>query len=1262
MKIVDVLSQKFHNNPSIRLCIISCMLNAINEHGDRSVVIRGFIEENLNSYPVITEDLMWIYVIQSRENQIATLKILKRLKRFRSAPELYVKAIVMSLGHFMSRVKQAAFDSFSGKIGIDERDPAMKKISKIILQEVLRHLDDKGVFMRFDNWLPDEMNEENTEFLIRAIENTLENDEKTAVGAVFLIQKIFLTERFGKDFLQKTAFCVIKSMQRFQNTVHKEYIDVFESIYAKDNYNAVWTGFLERLDVELTRKQEVFLDVLAYALEKFNGDRKILIRILEKINDKSERIKSCKEIFEVCSRLITITNSLPVNSHLLIEKFGEIQRLGEFKNALYPYLQYFVMVKEKSKGVKLAFPVVLPNYSEETDMLFAFEAFVKHKILLKSKNILALWEIFSESNEKSREFLITSTYSEKAWINAVKVLVKSSRGLKKFVVFCETSLNSNVSGFKEIFFNTSVMKIIMQNLDENYETNVLYKHLVQLLSVNVSVVFDYFLTRLAVAANGLYLEKESSKEIVMYLDFISRLIYKKTLNSLKNCPISADLKANTMSLTNKQPCSNYLDLILFSGYKFLPQQKENSSEISSAAYQLLLKISNFSSIQTIEKVLELVNFHFKVFEKTPNFQTAVFQLLEGLNLPNKLTFLPENISKSILKLLSNLVFSEKVLTLQAPNLYIISARVFTSLAQWYLRYDKTFAKKIVKFYMNAVLKTQNLDLIPAFKKLIFAIVLSGEEVLWVAETLFTEEFTLFDIIILAYTCNSKSFFAIQDINELLKLVSKNYQKSLISGLMNYWTKLLKANNKEHLKVITDFFPCFHINVTGIMRHILEKNAEHGNWLFNRESESDRNYRFLLLLQFFYHFFCISEFDFEVTENNEKTLKEFVDYLGESQIEEVLVMEISIFSILVKRALDAKTCEKLKETFKKSFETYIKTSMSSIKISQKIDFPAFPQSKQSKVSRFVSDFLILPSTYRVISLIFPDKKQRLEYLSALFASVLNQSPKAKYSYHCLLDVFAEFAKNENALYNKIQPLLITISQVNNKFSEIFLKFPKVCFSWCRALNQCDSHSRLFEEFRKAFLPKSKGFGVNIQEKARLLYLSGFLVWTGKAEDYLSPKITDYFARDIGELIDSDVFFSVSCLVLQVLLVKMSMDEYFLVWQAVWPALKSKFEEIKARNDVTMHVSMLKLIDILLAHGFSEIAYLNFNNNIRYTPVVSPRGSIFKDIQPTTMSEIRTYTISLLKQSTEFHSELTPLDTDSIKTSINKEFLRLKDIIF
>jgi len=109
--------------------------------------------------------------------------------------------------------------------------------------------------------------------------------------------------------------------------------------------------------------------------------------------------------------------------------------------------------------------------------------------------------------------------------------------------------------------------------------------------------------------------------------------------------------------------------------------------------------------------------------------------------------------------------------------------------------------------------------------------------------------------------------------------------------------------------------------------------------------------------------------------------------------------------------------------------------------------------------------------------------------------------------------------------------------------------------------------------------------------------------------------------------------------------------------VWPALKSKFEEIKAKNDVTMHASMLKLIDILLAHGFSEISYLNFNNNIRCTPVISPRGSIFKDIQPTTMSEIRTCTISLLKQSTEFHSELTPLDTNSIKTSINKEFLRL-----
>ena len=95
---------------------------------------------------------------------------------------------------------------------------------------------------------------------------------------------------------------------------------------------------------------------------------------------------------------------------------------------------------------------------------------------------------------------------------------------------------------------------------------------------------------------------------------------------------------------------------------------------------------------------------------------------------------------------------------------------------------------------------------------------------------------------------------------------------------------------------------------------------------------------------------------------------------------------------------------------------------------------------------------------------------------------------------------------------------------------------------------------------------------------------------------------------------------------------------------------------------MHSCSLKLIDILLAGAFPDISILNFSSAYRYNSTNSRRGSVLKDIKPSSMDEVRFHSVSLIKQFNEYHSECDPLDTKSISVSIEKEFMRLKEIIF
>lgn len=1260
MRIIGFLCQKLGNNTTLRNCIISCVLNGITEHGDRNLMLKQFIDTNLNSFPLMTEDLIWVFILQSRENQIPVLKILRTLKGFNSHPNLYVRAIVFALNHYNNRVKHAAFDAISDKININTQDPMFRDIVHLLLQEIFKFIDDKSILMRFDRWLPEDISDSACSLIICAVERSLQKDQKLASRAIYLIEKIISTERFDKLFLQKTSVMVIKCMQEYPDLIEKEYLKLFEKIYGKDNYRSVWIGFIDQLEIGVSESQNKYFLALKYALKNFKCEKKVMLKILNGLNDVAISIPPCHLVFDICLFLVAATETLPTNSHVLIEKFKEIRQLESFKSAFKSYIQYYSFIKSKFKGIQISLNLDPIVYNQANDFYYFLETVIENKFPLKTKAILSIWTQNYFPKETSYKVLLGTSYNEKAWIKAVISLIKSVEGLKNFIGFCSYYINSDSAKFKEIFRNSEIMSIIADNLEQNYERAPLLKHLLEFFNCHVSLTLDYILMQLALNLDYSLSDTLHRNIVIKNLDILGTLINKHLLLVLDSTEVSNELKYNVKNLIEpKFNCVTYLDLVLSAGFKYLCS-KNISQDILSSAYELLGKISNLYNGKEIKKIVRISNLFLMTINST-GIQIYILRILLKIDLSLKISLNSEKFRKKIFKLLSTSVFSDRFLTLKNPDMYNISLSIFNSLAVWYLKENPTFVKKIMEFYMSALTNINYISLLPTFKELIFTLMLSGENTSFIPEVLFHGAITVFDIIVIAYKSCTAAFNGIEDIKEILKFLAEQCQSQFISGVITFWVQILKFN-QEDIKIISDFFPCLYLTVSSIVNFLNEKFSERGNWLFNKEPEQEKNFRFLGMLNFLHSYLTFFEYEFEITKDDIKPLDKLFDFFSESQIEEILIMEISIFSLLIKKIMDIKLKDKMKITFQKSFENYVKATINSNKKHQKFPYPLVIVVRNAKASRLVSEALKSPRSYRLISSLFPDKKQRIEYLSSLFSNFIQVSGKAKYSYHCILEIFFQWVPLESSFYNKIQPSLIGISYTQNKFIEILNKFPKVCFQWGKLLNLCDSHSRLFKEFCGPFLPKSKLFDVNLQERARFLYISAFLVYTGKIDDYISPEIIQNFIEGVERLIDSDVFFSIACLALMILFVKLNSDDFLTIWRGVWYSLSCKFQEINDKKDVLMHSSMLKLIDILLVKGFSEISYLYFSNNIKYPSSNSRRRSILNDINPSNMEEIRTCTVALVKQFNEFHSECNEIDTISIDTSIENEFIRLKDLLF
>ena len=174
--------------------------------------------------------------MRSNENQIPTLKILKSLAKIKSHPNLYVNSIIFAINHNTSRIKQSAIDLLTSKFSLNEKNSEKQKIIFLFLQNILKFINDKSIFMRFDHWLPEEINSPAFETIAAAINEILNQTHKNPQLPFEVLEKIQQTERFNNFLYKNIAVSLGKYLYSFQSILNENNFTLISQIYGKNDF------------------------------------------------------------------------------------------------------------------------------------------------------------------------------------------------------------------------------------------------------------------------------------------------------------------------------------------------------------------------------------------------------------------------------------------------------------------------------------------------------------------------------------------------------------------------------------------------------------------------------------------------------------------------------------------------------------------------------------------------------------------------------------------------------------------------------------------------------------------------------------------------------------------------------------------------------------------------------------------------------------------------------------------------------------------
>jgi Dopey, N-terminal len=1255
ISIINDFRNRYHAFKPLSFSLVFCMLNGMAEHGEKNQMVKACIEAFLEQYPVMTEDLLWVYVLKTHENHVPVLKILKELKRFNSCSSLYIKPLVAGLTHTASKVRRSCIDSFSKNFLLDDENETGVKV--VLLKSIFYYINDSSIFMRLSNWIPDDINDTAFKTLFIAVEGFLDTQNRDeAVIGVDLLYKLKGMEKLHESFFCRTSLSFIKYLYRHQSYLNSHSFQMIEAVFGKDNYECLWKGIEASLESGLSGSQEELWQGLLLSLKILKNNTYLLTKLQNRIHELIVFIQLSPSFFDVCSALASVTSNIPTNFHVFIDLYDSMLPISLHKDIVLSYFNCFFSIKKKFNNISIACKINPLDFEDNYDFLFTAEIFICNRIELKTRLIRRLWSLYDDFKSLSSGLLAESVYCKKSWEKAaIKQLVGPS-GIIKFTNFCEYWIK-NSECIKEFFTTSSLFHHILQRINPEQGTDIYLKNLISALIMTLPCCLDYILQELSTPKD---LKKPDTKNTLNFLYSIAQIINTKVVRIMKDYKIGYNLKRNLEHLSKpKITVESYFDYAILISYRYLLLQ-DLDLEINLSAYELLLKISSLTPVEDICKVIEIACVYYKSSKTETKNKTQILNLINSLNISQKLELSKYEHPEKILSQKNLISFIDSAQ--DDRSLKAASLNIFFSLVPYYLKFSfgEEIVEKVIKACVSMIIANQDFFLLVSLKEILYSVIGSGYSLIKIPEILFNEQYNLFEVMVLGYKCRSNDHQPIRDIKELLCLISKECNSFFAEELINYILHLYKSNRQEDLKIVYTFIPCFEITMNSILQAIDKKISHKNFWIFSTESESERNYKIIYLFEFLESFIIMHESDIKSFEKSEETLNKILEHMKLNDVLELFVIGIYIVYVISKLDLSKEFRENLKNALEKTLKNVINGALGSKNTCKKLEYTLIKLTKPVRTSKLASMVLQLSITYKVISWVWAEKTKRLDFISSLLSFYLKSLPTGKHSSHFILDTFYRWVQLEPTLYTKLKPQLIDLYS-SPKFPEITEKFPKVWFRVGQLLNLCDSHTKLFEDFHKIYSPKSKSLDQKLQERAKMLYMHGYLIYTSNYEDYKNPEILKVLSKEIEFMMDLDLYFGLSCLLIGILHVRTAPEDFDIVFRRVWGGFYAKMQEVKQTNDVWMHSNILKLIDLLLASGYTKISYLNYNNPLKYNENRSCKTCILKDINPTNMEEIRFHSISLIKQFNQYHSECDPLDTLSVQTTIEKEFMRLKHII-
>lgn len=1261
---ISTFSKSEYNNLRLRNSLLCSVLNGLTEHGERNGILKKYITQRLEDLPILTEDILWIYILKTESNHISIFKILKNIKGFNSNVVLVVRGYKAAMESGENRVRQAAIDAICEKYGFDKQTNELNSLKVFFLTEMFKYIQENSISMRFYRMLPDDLNDNINKIAVKAL---LNNIPESCILNAKMVAIVCETGRFERPFLDKIVVPVIMNMSKFKENITDEHFEMFKKLFGNEKYQILWDGLCREAKYYLNCEQDGFFASIILALDIFNGAPRMQNVLLNYLHDNISDITMNAGFFKVVLGLTVASNTFANNCHLVFNCFALFNPISEHKSEVYSFAEYYYCIKEKRTNMRIAFSITPEDYSlYPEDFLFCYELLIMYKQPLSKRSFNTIWKFFNHSNQsKICTLILNSAYSLKALESSITKIFNSPNSLKNLIRFYEYSQKNLFLLLKSSKMTRHVLLCVYDNqnsdIDIQFYSNLLTKVILESPSLALDEFLFYLTKDLANPGKSLLFYETA----IDYINCITFIISQKSIGLLEN-DLSQDLEDSIKKLSLfKIQCKTYYDLIIVMASQFIVHYNSDVSELREISCQLLCQIVESSQAEGTLKILDIFYIILQKYHSDRDTQKYILRCLQSSCQTSKLvTFNDQDLIK-ILKSDCLGYYLHLIENTGEPSLITKAIYISKNLSELYTKFNlqEAVQHKIISMCLKFIIEYQDFTSLNLLKEYLYATMSKDTKCDWLPEALFGTSNLLYKVMYMSYKTHLTDTSIIIDLKDILSYLSMEKSEIMVSGIMNLWVEFMtKDRNKEKIKTIKDFMAFFEFKTELIMKNIGDNLGNRKMLIFNAEPEDLHMTRILCMLEFFITHIEINEIDFRIVKESIPPLEKILQFMMNPNYPELILAQVNIFVYILKWSKIDKLKEKLKETYIKSIREFLKFSLSCDRNILDYEHDYDQISPKKKVNEIVAGALSLKG-YILIKSFFQLQKDRHEFVCSLLKYFLELIPKANASGHTVLNMFHSWISGDEFLSSKVYSLLISLSTTNGMFLRLFDKFPDMCFAWGRLMNLCESHTKLFEDFRKPFLPSSNKADEKIQEKARLMYITAFLVFTGNVGDYINPEVISKIVREIEDLIENDIFFPISVLMLITLSARFTIEDFSSVFLKYKGTFFYKLQEIRSSRDVGLHTSVLKLIDILLARDFSHILSLMPPQKEYFTKAHKSKrkGSVLLNINPSSIFEVQRHEKALVAQFNEFHSEQDAVDMTSIDQSIEEEFKRIKDLI-